>query len=179
MLFPKRGSAVQTRAWMGSARLADICREVRDRVHAADREVTETIRGASCPIIAAQRLCPVRREGPRHCLPLRRRHRPDPEGTISPDNKTARTVPSARREDQRARPQCLFRQIGNHWAGGRRKRAFATRPGPVARETARHPIVPDHRASQRLRNDGERSRPVHPRLMSTEGQYACDDEMKG
>jgi len=47
----------------------DICREVRDLVHAADPEVVETIKRTDRPYFVLD-------EGPRQRVPLRRRHRP-------------------------------------------------------------------------------------------------------
>ena len=100
----------------------DICREVRDLVHAADPEVTETIKrstqpyfvllGNVCALLAAK----VLYDGAIV---------PDAEGIITGghDNKTARTV--AVRQGERINAPALsamFRQIiANNRAGGWRK----------------------------------------------------------
>ena len=104
-----------------------ICREVRDLVHAADRDVTETIKRASRPYFVLQgNIC---------ALLAAKDHVnvflydggivPDPEGIITAghDNKTARTV--AFRRDEKINERALltmFRQIiANNRAGGWRK----------------------------------------------------------
>ena len=55
-----------------------ICRQVRDLVHAADPEVSETIKRSKQPYFVApgQHLRAAGGQGPRQRLPLRRRHRP-------------------------------------------------------------------------------------------------------
>jgi hypothetical protein len=104
-----------------------ICREVRDLVHGADREVTETIKRTNQPYFVLQgNIC---------ALLAAKDHInvflydgglvPDPEGIITAghDNKTARTV--AFRQGERIKAAALtamFRQIiANNRAGGWRK----------------------------------------------------------
>ncbi|HKF18540.1 MAG TPA: DUF1801 domain-containing protein [Candidatus Dormibacteraeota bacterium] len=104
-----------------------ICREVRDLVHAADREVTETIKRAKQPYFVLHgNIC---------ALLAAKDHVniflydggivPDPEGIITGghDNKTARTV--AIREDETINATALtamFKQIiANNRAGGWRR----------------------------------------------------------
>jgi hypothetical protein len=105
----------------------DICREVRDLVHAADPEVTETIKrstlpyfgllGNVCALLAAKDHVNV--------FLYDGAIVPDPEGIITAghDNKTARTV--AFRKGERINAPALsamFRQIiANNRAGGWRK----------------------------------------------------------
>ncbi len=104
-----------------------ICREVRELVHAADPEVAETIKRTSQPyfVLRGQHLRPAGGEGPRERVPLRRRHRPDPEGIITGgrDNKTARTVAVRQGETINAPAlTAMFRQIiANNRAGGWRQ----------------------------------------------------------
>ncbi len=104
-----------------------ICRQVRDLVHAADPEVTETIKRSTQPYFVLQgNVC---------ALLAARDHVnvflydgaivPDPEGIITGghDNKTARTVAIRRGETVNA-PALLamLRQIiANNRAGGWRK----------------------------------------------------------
>jgi hypothetical protein len=104
-----------------------ICREVRDLVHAADEEVTETIKRTDRPyFVLAGNIC---------ALLAAKDHVnvflydggivPDPEGIITAghDNKTARTV--AVREGETINAPALtamFRQIiADNRAGGWRK----------------------------------------------------------
>ena len=104
-----------------------ICREVRDLVHAADREVTETIKRTKQPYFVLQgNIC---------ALLAAKDHVnvflydggivPDPEGIITAghDNKTARTV--AVREGETINAAALtamFKQIiVNNRAGGWRR----------------------------------------------------------
>jgi hypothetical protein len=104
-----------------------ICREVRELVHAADRDVTETIKRRSQPYFELQgNIC---------ALLAAKDHVniflydgaivPDPEGIITGghDNQTARTV--AIRQGQainRRALSAMFRQIiANNRAGGWRK----------------------------------------------------------
>src|SRR5499433_4597277 len=104
-----------------------ICREVRDLVHAADREVTETIKRSRQPYFVLQgNIC---------ALLAAKDHVnvflydgaivPDPDGIITAghDNKTARPV--AIRQDEAINAPALsamFRQIiANNRAGGWRK----------------------------------------------------------
>jgi hypothetical protein len=105
----------------------DICREVRELIHAADPEVTETIKRSTQPyFVLLGNVC---------ALLAAKDHVnvflydgaivPDPEGIITGghDNKTARTV--AVRQGERINAPALgamFRQIiANNRAGGWRK----------------------------------------------------------
>jgi hypothetical protein len=104
-----------------------ICREVRDLVHAADPEVTETIKRATQPYFVL--------EGNICALLAAKDHVnvflydggivPDPEGIITGGhgNKTARTVAVRRGETINAPAlTVMFRQIiANNRAGGWRK----------------------------------------------------------
>jgi hypothetical protein len=113
-----------------------ICREVRDLVHAADPEVTETIkrtdrpyfvlRGNVCALLAAKDHVNV--------FLYDGGIVPDPEGIITHghDNKTARTVAIRRGERVNAPAlTAMFRQIiANNRAGGWRK---LKRDGPPDR----------------------------------------------
>lgn len=104
-----------------------ICREVRDLVHAADPEVTETIKRSSQPYFVLQgNIC---------ALLAAKDHVnvflydgaivPDPDGIITAghDNKTARTVAVRQGETINAAALvAMFRQIiANNRAGGWRK----------------------------------------------------------
>ena len=104
-----------------------ICREVRDLVHAADREVIETIKRTSQPYFVLQgNIC---------ALLAAKDHVdvflydggivPDPEGIITGghDNKTARTVAVGRGETINAPAlTAMFQQIiANNRSGGWRK----------------------------------------------------------
>ena len=104
-----------------------ICREVRDLVHAADPEVSETIKRTGSPYFVLQgNIC---------ALLAAKDHVnvflydgaivPDPEGIITGghDNKTARTVADPPgRADQRPALAAMFKQIiANNRAGGWRK----------------------------------------------------------
>jgi hypothetical protein len=105
----------------------EICREVRELVHAADPEVEETIKRTRQPYFVLQgNIC---------ALLAARDHVnvflydgaivPDPEGIITAghDNKTARTVAFRRGESINARAlTAMFQQIiANNRAGGWRK----------------------------------------------------------
>jgi hypothetical protein len=105
----------------------DICREVRDLVHAADDEVTETIKRARQPyFVLAGNIC---------ALLAAKDHVnvflydgaivPDPEGIITGGhgNSTARTVAVRRGETLNAPAlTAMLRQIiANNRAGGWRK----------------------------------------------------------
>jgi hypothetical protein len=165
MLLPKRGSAVQTRAWMGISRA--LPGWLQDNL-SGGQEVRDLP------------LCPVRREGHRQRLPLRRRHRPRSRGDH-------RRGPRQQDGPHRHRPQGerinvpahgpLFRQIANNGRPAQARFCHSPRPVGVGDRSAIRPCR-THRPSQCLRNDGERSRPVHPRLFPTEGQYACDDQVR-
>ena len=104
-----------------------ICCEVRDLVHAADLEVTETIKRTKLPYFVLQgNIC---------ALLAAKDHVnvflydgaivPDPEGIITAghDNKTARTVAFRRGETVNAAAlSAMFKQIiANNRAGGWRK----------------------------------------------------------
>jgi hypothetical protein len=104
-----------------------ICREVRDLVHAADPEVTETIKRTNRPYFVLQgNIC---------ALLAAKDHVnvflydgaivPDPEGIITAghDNKTARTVAVRQSETVNKRAlTAMFKQIiANNRAGGWRK----------------------------------------------------------
>jgi hypothetical protein len=105
----------------------DICRRVRELVHAADPEVAETIKRTVQPYFVL--------EGNICALLAARDHVnvflydggivPDPEGIITAghDNKTARTVAFRRGETVNAPAlSAMFRQIiANNRAGGWRK----------------------------------------------------------
>lgn len=105
----------------------DICREVRQLVHAADPEVTETIKRTRLPYFVL--------EGNICALLAARDHVnvflydgaivPDPEGIITGghDNKTARCVAVREGEAVHARAlSAMFRQIiANNRAGGWRQ----------------------------------------------------------
>jgi hypothetical protein len=104
-----------------------ICREVRDLVHAADREVTETIKFTNRPYFVL--------EGNICALLAAKDHVnvflydggivPDPEGIISGghDNKTARmiSVRNGERINTRALKAMFKNIIANNRAGGWRK----------------------------------------------------------
>jgi hypothetical protein len=104
-----------------------ICREVRELVHAADAEVTETIKFRDRPYFVLQgNIC---------ALLAAKNHVnvflydgaivPDPENIITGghDNETARTVAIREGETINARPlKTMFEQIiANNRAGGWRK----------------------------------------------------------
>ena len=104
-----------------------VCREVRELIHAADREVTETIKRTNRPYFVLQgNIC---------ALLAAKDHVniflydgtivPDPEGIITSghDNKTARTVAVRQGEKINRRAlKAMFKQIiANNRAGGWRK----------------------------------------------------------
>jgi hypothetical protein len=104
-----------------------ICREVRELIHAADRDVTETIKRTNRPYFVLQgNIC---------ALLAAKDHVniflydgaivPDPEGIITAghDNKTARTVAVRQHESINARAlTAMFKQIiANNRAGGWRR----------------------------------------------------------
>ena len=105
----------------------DMCRQVRDLVHAADPEVTETIkrtrqpyfvlRGNICALLAARDHVNI--------FVYDGAIVPDPEGIITAghDNKTARTVAVRQGETINAPAlTAMFKQIvANNRAGGWRK----------------------------------------------------------
>src|SRR5262245_6972599 len=104
-----------------------ICREVRELVHAADREVTETIKFTNRPYFVL--------EGNICALLAAKDHVnvflydggivPDPDGIITGghDNKTARMISIRRGEPIKARAlKAMFKNIiANNRAGGWRK----------------------------------------------------------
>ena len=105
----------------------DICREVRDLVHAADPQVIETIKFTNRPYFVL--------EGNICALLAAKDHVnvflydggivPDPEGIITGghDNQTGRTVAIRQRETvKRSALSAMFKQIiANNRAGGWRK----------------------------------------------------------
>jgi hypothetical protein len=121
-----------------------ICHEVRDLVHAADPEVTETIKRTNRPYFVL--------EGNICALLAAKDHVnvflydgaivPDPEGIITGghDNKTARTVAIRQGETINAVAlTAMFRQIiANNRAGGWRKIAAAA-ASDQPETTQRHP----------------------------------------
>lgn len=104
-----------------------ICRQVRDLVHAADRQVTETVKRTNRPYFEL--------EGNICALLATKDHVniflydgaivPDPEGIITGghDNQTARTVTIYQGEkiNRRALTNMLRQIIANNRAGGWRK----------------------------------------------------------
>jgi hypothetical protein len=113
-----------------------ICSEVRDLVHAADPDVSETIKrsdrpyfvldGNICALLAAKDHVNV--------FLYDGAMVPDPEGIITAghDNKTARTVAFSQGESINARAlTAMFTQIiANNRAGGWRKLKDGTTPTP-------------------------------------------------
>ena len=105
----------------------EICREVRDLVHAADPEVVETVKRRVQPYFVL--------EGNICALLATKNHVnvflydgvivPDPDGIITAghENKTARTVAVREGQEVPARPlRTMFEQIiANNRAGGWRK----------------------------------------------------------
>ena len=104
-----------------------ICREVRELIHAADRDVTETIKRTNRPYFVLQgNICALLAAKDHINIFLYDgANVPDPEGIITGghDNKTARTV--AVRQGERINKRALkamFKQIiANNRAGGWRK----------------------------------------------------------
>jgi hypothetical protein len=105
----------------------DICREVRDLVHAADREVTETIKFTNRPYFVLQgNICALlAAKGHVNVFLYDGGIVPDPENIITAghDNKTARTVAIRQGETINASAlTAMFKQIiANNRAGGWRK----------------------------------------------------------
>jgi hypothetical protein len=105
----------------------DICREVRDLVHAADLEVTETIKRTVQPYFVLQgNICALLAAKDHVNVFLYDGGSvPDPEGIITAGhgNKTARTVAVRRGETINAPAlTAMFRHIvANNRAGGWRK----------------------------------------------------------
>jgi hypothetical protein len=127
-----------------------ICRQVRELVHAADSEVSETIKRGRQPYFVLQgNIC---------ALLAARDHVnvflydggivPDPDGIITggQDNKTARTVAIRQGEAINAPAlSAMFRQIiANNRAGGWRKlkRERSPQPGEETRSPVRRQCEP-------------------------------------
>ncbi len=127
-----------------------ICRQVRELVHAADFEVSETIKRGRQPYFVLQgNIC---------ALLAARDHVnvflydggivPDPDGIITggQDNKTARTVAIRQGEAINAPAlSAMFRQIiANNRAGGWRKlkRERSPQPGEETRSSVRRQCEP-------------------------------------
>ena len=127
-----------------------ICRQVRELVHAADSEVSETIKRGRQPYFVLQgNIC---------ALLAARDHVnvflydggivPDPDGIITggQDNKTARTVAIRQGEAINAPAlSAMFRQIiANNRAGGWRKlkRERSPQPGEETRSSVRRQCEP-------------------------------------
>jgi len=104
-----------------------ICREVRELVHAADPDVTETIKRTVQPYFVLQgNICAfLAAKDHVNIFLYDGAIVPDPEGIITAghDNKTARTVSFRRGEKINARALSnMFKQIiANNRAGGWRK----------------------------------------------------------
>ena len=112
----------------------DICREVRALVHAADPEVTETIKRTKLPYFVLQgNVCALLSAKDHvNVFVYDGAMVPDPDGIITSghENKTARTVTVRRGEAIKAEPLiAMFRAIiANNRAGGwRRLKAQAGR----------------------------------------------------
>jgi hypothetical protein len=105
----------------------DICRQVRDLVHAADREVTETIKRTRLPYFVLQgNICAlVAAKDHVNVFLYDGAIVPDPEGIITAghDNTTARTVAFGQGEKINKRAlSAMFKQIiANNRAGGWRR----------------------------------------------------------
>jgi hypothetical protein len=104
-----------------------VCREVRELVHAADREVTETIKRTNRPYFVLQgNICALLAAKDHvNIFVYDGAMVPDPEGIITAghDNKTARTV-AVRQSGTINAPAltAMFKQIiANNRAGGWRK----------------------------------------------------------
>ena len=104
-----------------------LCREVRELVHAADPEVTETIKRTKQPYFVLQgNICALLAAKDHLNIFLYDGAMvPDPEGIITAghDNKTARTVAVRQNEKINKRAlSAMFKQIiANNRAGGWRK----------------------------------------------------------
>jgi hypothetical protein len=104
-----------------------ICREVRELVHATDREVSETIKRTNRPYFVLQgNICALlAAKGHVNVFLYDGAIVPDPEGIITAGhaNKTARTVAVSRGETINAPAlTAIFKQIiANNRAGGWRK----------------------------------------------------------
>jgi hypothetical protein len=104
-----------------------ICQEVREIVHAADREVSETIKRTIYPYFVLQgNICALQAAKDHVNIFLYDGAIvPDPEGVITAghDNKTARTVAIGRgAQINRRALTAMFKQIiANNRAGGWRK----------------------------------------------------------
>ena len=105
-----------------------ICREVRELVHAADPEVTETVKRTDRPYFVLQgNVCALLAAKDHVNVFLYDPIIPDPEGIITSgdENKTARTVAirQAERINARALTGMFKAIIANNRAGGWRKLA--------------------------------------------------------
>jgi hypothetical protein len=104
-----------------------ICQQVRDLVHAADREVSETIKRSTLPYFVLQgNICAlVAAKDHVNIFLYDGAIVPDPEGIITAghENKTARTVAVRQGESINGRAlAAMFKQIiANNRAGGWRK----------------------------------------------------------
>ena len=114
----------------------DICRELRDLIHAADPEVTETIKRSPAAVLRAvrQRLRAAGGEGSREPVPVRRRYRPRPGGHHHGRPRQRDRAHDGRRQGETINAPALtvmLRQIiANNRAGGWRKiKARSERPG--------------------------------------------------
>jgi hypothetical protein len=106
----------------------DICRTVRALVHAADPEVTETIKRTDRPYFVLQgNICALLAARDHVNIFLYDPIAPDPEGIITSgqENKTARTVAIRQRDaiNERALVDMFRAIIANNRAGGWRKLA--------------------------------------------------------
>jgi hypothetical protein len=104
----------------------EICQRVRDLVHAADREVEETIKRTKLPYFVLQgNVCALLAAKDHVNVFLYDPIAPDPEGIITGghDNKTGRMIAIRRGERINTRAlKAMFRQIiANNRAGGWRK----------------------------------------------------------
>jgi hypothetical protein len=106
----------------------DICRTVRALVHAADPEVTETIKRTDRPYFVLQgNICALLAARDHVNIFLYDPIAPDPEGIITSgqENKTARAVAIRQRDaiNERALIDMFRAIIANNRAGGWRKLA--------------------------------------------------------
>jgi hypothetical protein len=104
----------------------DICRQVRDLVHAADPEVTETIKRTRQPYFTLNgNICALLAASDHVNIFIYDPIAPDPEGIINQghDNLTARSIQVHQSEsiNQRALLNLFQEVIKNNRAGGWRK----------------------------------------------------------
>ena len=105
----------------------DICRQVRTQLHAADPEVTETIKRSLRPYFVLQRNVAALLAAKDHVSPFLYDGAivPDPEGIITGghENTTARTIALGKGQSVNASAlRAMLRQIiANNRAGGWRK----------------------------------------------------------